>query len=234
MRVLTDREIITSSNPDQQFFSNADAKKDAAEKKKTGFFSKEKRTERKTERKADKAVRVEKRAARRAARKAKHGSRPLQQVGGWFKDNLPKIKINADGSGTKVNPTTGEETTVPKQDLLKIDTNKALGNKTNGINFPPLVFDKKDLAPGKKPTVENVGGTPVGSVNYAKNEVSEAEGPTGDIAFYKNADTEVNDGEPAKEPMSSTTKWLIWGGVGIVGLSILGYILKSKFGNKGK
>ncbi len=205
MRIITEAPIEVRSSAD----AGTGPTKGAAnppKKAKTGFFSKAASTERKAERKADKAVRVEKRAARRAARKAKYGARPLKQIGGFFKDHLPSLKKSGSGY-VKVSPD-GSETPVDPKNVAKVGD---------------VIIDKTDAS--GKPLIAEAGKA---VVNYTKAETVEAEGPDGNIAVYKAADTEANDGAKDPEggkPMSMGAKI----GIGVGVAFVLGLILYKVF-----
>lgn len=175
--------------------------------KKAGFFSKEKREERK-----------EKRIERRAARK---GAKPLKVIvqNGVkkFKQILSPVTKNADGTGTKA-----DGTIVPATRMGTI-------NPPKGINVPALNFDKMD-AVNKTVEVLADSGKPELAVTVPENDTVTAVDSNGVASVYKKSDTVVAlapEAPKVKEPLSTTTKWLI-GGVAVAVLAIVAVIIYKK------
>jgi hypothetical protein len=139
--------------------------------KKAKFFSKEKRAERK-----------ENRIEKRAERRAKRGARPLKQVGAWFKDHLPRVKKNNDGSYTKAT-VNGQETVDPKN--------------VASIGSSGILVDKSD-AKGRDLKTEVINGVQTAVVNYAQGEVEKLIGDNGQEAVYAKDDVDTGMSMGAK------------------------------------
>jgi len=204
--------IITSNPIEVQ--SSADATKTPPDSTKTpgkfkSFLKKEK-----GKIAAGHAARVEKRAARRAKRNA----RPLTKTGQWFHDHLPHVKKKSDGIFSKTLPD-GTEQNVPASNVNQLPSL---------IGQDPLLVDTTD-ANGKKLTTLNVNGVPTAVTQYAANETVQATAPDGTIATYKASDTEDANTPPESEPMSTTTKILIVGGIVLV---IAGVLILKDLKNK--
>lgn len=185
----------------QDGYSNAEDKP-----KKAGFFSKEKR-----------AARKEARVQRRVYRKAKRGAKPLRTIiqGGVkkFKNLIHPVKKNADGTGTRP-----DGSVVPKSDMGSISAPQGL-NLGKNITMD---FSKSDLQ-NKAAEVIMDGGMPVVVTTIPEQETVVIDGQV-----FKTSDTiEVSPTREAvdKKGMSTTTKWIIGGSVGLVVLGIIGFVI---------
>lgn len=205
-------------NPNASFSYADDAKTASDKKKKTGFFSKQKREERK-------AVRVDKRETRRKKRKAKYGARPLigmlKAGKKYFKDRLPKLKKKADGNYEKTLPD-GKTVDVPKEAVTIIPAPKGAPTGT-----PPLAVEKAELKTGGQIATEKVNGEVIITNTYTENQTEKATDDKGQEQVYKKADVVDEGSAEAKKPMSTGLKvGLALGGAALLGLVI--YVLVKK------